>query len=105
MSNKAKFSHEEIDRRLDALAARHGVTLHQIEGVPTVTVVIVPVVRSNVERLHVLADLRMAADPTYSEVSEKLDAELRGMLEGVRPALTPSPRPKSTRAERIRTND
>lgn len=101
--------HLEINRRLHAHEVRLGIVANSGEksgcALPTVTTIIVPVTRSSLERLHVLADLRMAADPNYLEVSEKLDAQLAGLLDLVGANPTSLPRSKPARAPRIMLND
>lgn len=114
---KKPLSNMEIDRRLDALAARHGINNKVVgnsrrgfasensEAKRSTVTVMLPSMAAVTRVAHVLADLRMAADPAYDAAAARLDRELASMLELVGADPTSLPRSKSTRAQRIRTND
>ncbi|NYH24678.1 hypothetical protein [Paraburkholderia bryophila] len=96
-------THAEINAALDAKMAALGIATASAK-LPTVTVY--PGERTTERLAHFGADRLIANNPAYDSMSERLDAELREILDG-RVGLA-APRAKSTRRERVArvmTND
>jgi hypothetical protein len=61
------------------------------------------------QAIHAAADAKIAADPRYAAMCERLDTELAAILEGGSESLSPLPRSKHSRKSgigpRVMTND
>ena len=109
MSNKAFVSNEDRERRLNALAARLGLSLKTEAKLPTATKttirVLVDTDAARLARAHYGADAKIAVDQGYDAMCSRTDAMLAEIIKAGIPAL---PRTKSTRRARVphvMTND
>ena len=96
-------SHASINRWIREQEVRLGIAntgIPVFKPQPTVAVYPGPL---TIERLaHAGADRLIANNPAYDSMCERLDAELREIIEGCKLNVHPLPRSKSTRAPRVR---
>ncbi|WP_176058124.1 hypothetical protein [Paraburkholderia sp. BCC1876] len=101
--NKAKFSTEQIERNLNALAARHGITLPALQEVSksttTIRVILADADAARLARAHMGADALVTRDdPAYALPPLPLPVVAKGLR-------SMQAHSRRARVPRIRTND
>ncbi|QIE23553.1 hypothetical protein SBC1_14400 [Caballeronia sp. SBC1] len=83
MLNKVRGA--ALTARLNALLVERGIQLPEYPGVkPLPTVTVYPSMAVVTRLAHAAADAKIAIDPVYAAMCERLDRELAEILEGVR---------------------
>jgi cytochrome oxidase assembly protein ShyY1 len=90
--------HLEIDAWIRQQENRLGITSENSEAKRSTVTVMLPSMAAVTRLAHAAADAKIAVDPAYDAICERLDAELAEIIEAGIPAL---PRAKSTPGPRV----